>query len=177
MVTTYPIEAVEAGNSADALVDAFLADAEKGWILNPNLMSRVAHVPHGLLGWRRMVEGVVGEIGPVMWEVIAHRTAVVTGIAYETTHADATVRREVDAMRPALRRDPIDAAALTRRHHLAAALAEGVARHEVEAELFRALKAEFTTREQVGLCMAAALAHAAQLISDTLGVSPEATAD
>ncbi len=71
--------------------------------------------------------------------------------------------------------EEIDAATLSRRQYLAAALAEGVARHEVEPELFQEVKAAYATHELVGLCMASSLAHVAQLVSETLGVSPEPT--
>ena len=173
MASRIPIEPLEPGESPDSDVDAFLGDAQQGWILNPKLMALYARVPEGLKGWRRMVDGLVDTIGPVTWEVVAHRTAAVTGNRYETTHADETVRKEIAALRPAVCASELDAAALSKRHYLAAALAEGVARHEVPPELFRKVQDEYSTSELVGLCMAASLAHVAQLVSDALGVSPE----
>ncbi len=172
MKNAMPVQPLEAGETGGPEVDEFLRGTQKGWILDPQLMAIYAHVPPGLLGWRRMIEGLVETIGPVTWEIIAHRTAAVTGSGYETTHADAAVRRTVESLRKALRGKEIDAAALDKRQYLAAALAEGVARHDVEKELFQEVKDSFTTGELVGLCMAASLAHVAQLVSDTLGVSP-----
>jgi hypothetical protein len=175
MAGSMPIEPLRPEECLDPDVQAFLQGTQQGWILNPKLMGLYARVPEGLKGWRRMVEGLVDTIGPVTWEVIAHRTAAVTGNVYETTHADETVRKEVAALRAEVCSAELDAAALGRRHYLAAALAEGVARHEVSPELFQELQDEFATDELVGLCMAASLAHVAQLVSDTLGVSPEPT--
>ena len=172
MSSAIPIEPLKPGESGNAEVDDFLHQAQEGWILNPQLLALYARVPQGLLGWRRMVEGIVDTIGPVTWEIIAHRTAAVTGSAYQTTHADPEVRREVEALRPAICGTEIDAAALDKRQYLAAALAEGVARHEVEPELFHEVGNAYTTPELVGLCMASSLTHVAQLVSDTLGVSP-----
>lgn len=173
MARSIPIEPLRPDECPDTDVRAFLQGAQQGWILDPKLMGLYARVPEGLKGWRRMVEGLVDTIGPVTWEVIAHRTAAVTGNAYETTHADETVRKEVAALRAAVCGAELDAAALSRRHYLAAALAEGVARHEVPPELFQEAQDEFATDELVGLCMAASLAHVVQLVSDTLGVSPD----
>ncbi len=174
MASAIPIEPLKPGESGDAEVDAFLQQTEQGWILNPQLVALYARVPQGLLGWRRMVEGLVDAIGPVTWELIAHRTAAVTGSVYETTHADPEVRREAEALRPAVCGAEIDATALSKRQYLAAALAEGVARHEVEPEIFQEVKDAYATHEVVGLCMASSLAHVAQLVSATRGVSPEA---
>ncbi len=175
--TPKPIEPVEPGESGNAEVDAFLRQVQQGWILNPQLMALYAQVPQGVLGWRRMVEGLVDTIGPIAWEIVAHRAAVITGTAYETTHPDLDVRGEIETLLPAIRSIELEAEALSRRHYLVASLAEGVARHEVEAELFQKASNEFETRELVGLCMAAALAHVAQLVSNTLGVSPAFRAD
>jgi hypothetical protein len=174
MARSSPVEPVQVGDSGDEEIDAFLRDAQRGWILNPALAALYAHVPEGLRGWRRMVEGIVEEIGPLTWELIAHRTAVVTGNVYETTCSDEAVRKQVEALRPAVCEPALDAAALGKRLYLAAALADEIARHEVSPELFQDVKDEYGTSEVVGLCMAASLAHVSQLVSDVLGVSPEA---
>ena len=169
-----PIEPLAAGQSGDDEVDAFLQSVEQGWILNPALVGLYARVPEGLKGWRRMVEGLVETLGPVTWEVVAHRTAAVTGVQYETTHSDKAVREEVAKLVPALQEDEVDASRLSTRHCLAAALAQGVAHHEVTPELFHEVKTAFTTPELVALCMSSSLTHVAQLVANTLGVSPDA---
>ena len=65
MARDIPIQPVKPGESGEADVDAFLRETEQGWILNPRLVGLYAHVPPGLVGWRRMVEGLVDTIGPV----------------------------------------------------------------------------------------------------------------
>ncbi len=174
MASAIPIEPLQPEDCSNPHIQAFLRDAKRGWVLSPKLVGLFARVPEGLEGWRRMVDGLVEVIGPVTWEVIAHRTASVTGSSYETTHADERVRKEVAGLRQAVCSPELNAAGLSRRHFLAAALAEGVARHEVAPELFEQARGEFATHELVGLCMAASLAHAVGLVSDMLGVSPEA---
>lgn len=168
-----PIAALQPGESGEAETDAFLRDTQRGWHQDPDLVGMFARVPEGLRGWRRLVEGTVVAIGPVAWELVAHRTAAVTGSAYRTTQGDASVRKQVEALRPAITASEVETGALGKREQLTVALADGVARHEVSAELFQELKEEYEPGELVALCMAASLTHVSHLVSDALGLGPD----
>ena len=175
MERSCPIAPLRAGESGDAETDAFLRASQQGWIQAAELVGVFARVPDGFRGWRRLVEGTAAAIGPLLWELVAHRTAAVTGSAYETSQPDESVRKQVEALRPAISAPELDADALGKREFLAVALADGIARHDVNAELFAELKQEFDTKELVALCIAASLTHVSQLISDALGVGPKTT--
>ena len=61
---------------------------------------------------------------------------------------------------------------LTRKQYLAVCLSDGIARHSVADELFEELKQEFSTEEIVGLCMAAAIAHAGHVLNEAVQLPP-----
>ncbi len=61
---------------------------------------------------------------------------------------------------------------LTRRQYLAVRLSDGVARHHVSDDLFNELKKEFSAEEIVGLCMAAAIAHAGHVLNEAVQLPP-----
>lgn len=61
---------------------------------------------------------------------------------------------------------------LTRRQYLAVRLSDGIARHNVCDDLFEELKQEYSTPEIVGLCMAAAIAHAGHVLNEAVRLPP-----
>ncbi|MBI5119117.1 hypothetical protein HZA56_21845 [Candidatus Poribacteria bacterium] len=61
---------------------------------------------------------------------------------------------------------------LTRRQYLAVRLSDGIARHFVSDDLFDEIKKEFSIEEIVGLCMAAAIAHAGHVLNEAVQLPP-----
>lgn len=61
---------------------------------------------------------------------------------------------------------------LTRRQYLAVLLSDAMARHVVPDDVFGQVREEFTTREIVGLCMAAAIAHAGHVLNEAVQLPP-----
>ncbi len=177
--TSRTVSPLRAGESGDPEIDAFLRDSERGWLQDPRLVSVFARVPEGLRGWRRLVEATVAAVGPVAWELVAHRTAAVTGSDYRTSQPDESVGERVDSLCPALAAPHIQTDGLSKREALAVSLADAVARHEVSSELFSDLKAEYQSSELVGLCMAASLSHVSHLVFDALalGSHPASSGD
>ena len=57
---------------------------------------------------------------------------------------------------------------LSRRQYLAVRLSDGIARHDVPDGLFEEVRNEFSTREIVGLCMAASIAHAGHVLNEAV---------
>ena len=84
------------------------------------------------------------------------------------THRTAAVRSEVEPIEWAVFEPEVNPGPLTRKQYLAVCLSDGVARHSVSDELFEELKKEFSTEEIVGLCMAAAIAHAGHVLNEAV---------
>lgn len=57
---------------------------------------------------------------------------------------------------------------LSRRQYLAVRLSDGIAKHDVPDDLFEEVRTEFSTREIVGLCMAASIAHAGHVLNEAV---------
>lgn len=78
------------------------------------------------------------------------------------------MRSEVEPIEWAVFEREVNPEPLSRRQYLAVCLSDGIARHEVSDELWKELTAEFTSREIVGLCMAASIAHAGHVLNEAV---------
>ena len=80
------------------------------------------------------------------------------------------MRSEVEPIEWAVFEPEVNPGPLTRKQYLAVRLSDGVARHRVSDDLFDELKEEFSTEEIVGLCMAAAIAHAGHVLNEAVNL-------
>ena len=82
------------------------------------------------------------------------------------------MRSEVEPIEWAVFEPEVNPEPLTRRQYLAVCLSDGVARHYVPDALFNELKKELSIEEIVGLCMAAAIAHAGHVLNEAVQLPP-----
>ncbi len=78
------------------------------------------------------------------------------------------MRSQVEPIEWAVFESEVNPEPLTRRQYLAVCLSDGIARHDVPDALFDELKTEYCTEEIVGLCMAAAVAHAGHVLNEAV---------
>lgn len=89
------------------------------------------------------------------------------------THRTAAVRSEVQPIEWAVFEPEVSPEPLTRKQYLAVLLSDGIAIHRVRPELIADLRSEYRDDEIVGLCMAAAIAHAGHVLNEAVRLSPE----
>ncbi len=88
------------------------------------------------------------------------------------THRTAAVRSEVAPIEWAVFEAEVSPEPLDRRQYLAVLLSDGIASHRVGPELIAELRTVYREDEIVGLCMAAAIAHAGHVLNEAVRLSP-----